>query len=60
MARIHRELYKKDPNDPDKHDGVLTHLEPDTLESKVMWALGNITVNKLAGVMEFQPSYFKS
>ena len=53
-------LYKKELHNPDNHDGVLTHLEPDTLESKVMWALGNITVNKLAGVMEFQPSYSKS
>ena len=40
------ELYKKDLNDPDNHDGANTHLQPDILESKVKWALGNITVNK--------------
>ena len=37
------ELYKKDFNDPENHDGVITHLEPDILECKVKWALGNIT-----------------
>ena len=37
---------KKDFNDPDNHDGVITHLEPDTLECKVKWALGSITMNK--------------
>ena len=40
------ELYKKDLNDPDNHDGVITHLEPDILECKVKWALGIITTNK--------------
>ena len=40
------ELYKKDLYDPDNHDGVITHLEPDILECKVKWALGNITMNK--------------
>ena len=40
------ELYKKDLHDPDNHDGVITHLEPDILECKVKWALGNITLNK--------------
>ena len=40
------ELYKKDPNDPDNHDGVLTHLEPDILECEVKWALESITTNK--------------
>ena len=39
-------LYKKGLNDPDNHDGVLTHLEPDTLEYEVKWALGSITMNK--------------
>jgi len=43
------ELYKKDLNDPDKHDGVITHLEPDILESEVKWALGSITMNKVSG-----------
>ena len=40
------ELYKKDIHDPDNHDGVITHLEPDILECEVKWALGNITINK--------------
>ena len=40
------ELYKKDFNDLDNHDGVITHLEPDILESEVNWALGSITTNK--------------
>ena len=40
------ELYKKDFHDPDNHDGVITHLEPDILECKVKWALGSITMNK--------------
>ena len=39
-------LYKKDLNDPDNHDGVATHLEPDILECKVKWALGSIDINK--------------
>ena len=43
------ELYKKDLNDPENHDGVVTHLEPDILESKVKWALGSITMNKARG-----------
>ena len=54
------ELYKKDLHDPDNHDGVITHLEPDILECEIKWALGSITVNKASGVMEFQLSYFKS
>ena len=54
------ELYKEDLNDPDNHDGVITHLEPDILECEIKWALGSITVNKASGVMEFQLSYFKS
>ena len=40
------ELYKKDLHDPDNHDGVITHLEQDILESEVKWALGSITLNK--------------
>ena len=40
------ELYKKDLNDPDSHDGVITHLESDILECEVKWALGSITMNK--------------
>ena len=43
------ELYKKDLHNPDKHNGVITHLEPDFLECEVKWALGNITMNKASG-----------
>ena len=43
------ELYKKDLNDLDNHDGVITHLEPDILESELKWALGSITTNKDSG-----------
>ena len=43
------ELYKKDLSDPDNHDGVITHLEPDILECEVKRALGNITMNKASG-----------
>ena len=43
------ELYKKDLNDRDNHDGVITHLEPDILECEVKWALGSITTNKASG-----------
>ena len=43
------ELYKKDLHDPDNHDGVITHLEPDILEYKVKWAVGSITANKASG-----------
>ena len=42
-------LYKKDLRDPDIHDGVITHLEPDILECEVKWALGSITANKASG-----------
>ena len=44
-----KELYKKDLHDPDSHDGVITHLEPDILESEVKWALGSITTTKASG-----------
>ena len=54
------ELYKKDLHDPDDHDDVITHLEPDILEWQVKWALESITRKKLVDVMEFQLSYFKS
>ena len=43
------ELYKKDLHDPDNHDGVITHLQPDILECKIKWALGNIIMNKTGG-----------
>ena len=44
-----KELYKKDLSDPDNQDGVITHLEPDILESEIKWAVGSITVNKAGG-----------
>ena len=43
------DLYKKDLHDPDNHDGVITHLEPDIMECEVKWALGSITMNKASG-----------
>ena len=43
------EVYKKDLHDPDNHNGVITHLEPDILECEVKWALGSITTNKASG-----------
>ena len=49
MARYTEELYKKDLNDPDNHEGVITYLEPDILECEVKWVLGNINTNKASG-----------
>ena len=43
------ELYKKDLHDPDNHDGIITHLEPDILECEVKWALESITMSKASG-----------
>ena len=54
------ELYKKDLHNPDNHDGVMTHLEPDILECEVKWALKASLRTKLVEVMVFQLSYFKS
>ena len=54
------ELCKKELHDPDNHDGVITHLEPDILECEVKWVLESITPNKLVEVIDFQLSYFKS
>ena len=53
------ELYKKDLNDPDNHDGVITHLEPDILECEVKWALGSITMNKASGGGGIPPELFQ-
>ena len=53
------ELYIKDLHDPDNHDGVITHLEPEILECEVKWVLGSITTKRVE-VIEFQLSYFKS
>ena len=49
MARIHRRTVQKNLHDPDNHDGVITHLEPDMLECEVKWASGSITMNKASG-----------
>ena len=54
------ELYKKDLHDPDNHDGLITHLEPDILEYEVKWALGSITTNKTSEGDGIPVSYFKS
>ena len=54
------ELYEKDLNDPDYHNGVITHLDPDNLKCEIKWAFESITMKKLVEVMEFQLSYFKS
>ena len=54
------ELHKKELENPDNHDGVITHLVPDILECEVKWALESITTNKASEVMEFQLSCFKS
>ena len=48
MARIHRRTVQKDLHDPDNHDGVITHLEPDILAFEVKWTLGSITMNKVS------------
>ena len=53
------ELYKKDLHDPDNHDGVITHLEPDILECEVRWALGSIAKNKASGGDEIPAELFQ-
>ena len=53
------ELYKKDLYDPDNHNGVITHLEPDILEYEVKWALGSITTNKASGGDEIPVELFQ-
>ena len=53
-------LYKKGLHDPDNHNSVITHLEPDILECEVKWALGSITMNKASGGDGIQLSCFKS
>ena len=49
MTRIHKRTVESVINDPDNHNGVITHLEPDILECEVKWALGSITMNKANG-----------
>ena len=59
MAEYIEELYKKDLHDPDNHDGVITHQEPDILECKVKWGLGSITMNKASGSDEIPVELFQ-
>ena len=54
------ELCKKDLHDPDNHNGVITHLEPDILKCEAKWALGSIITNKATGADGIPVSYFKS
>ena len=59
MVRIHITV-QKGLNDPDNHDGVLSHLEPDILECEVKWALGSIATNKASGGDGIPAELFKS
>ena len=59
MARIQRRTEQKDLNDPDNHDGMITHLEPNILECEVKWALGNISMNKASGVAGIRAELFQ-
>ena len=59
MARAHRRTVQKDLHDPDNHDGVITHLEPDILECEVKWALESITTNKASGDYEIPVELFQ-
>ena len=54
------ELYKKGLHDPDDHDGLITHLEPDILECEIKWALGSITMNKASGGDEIPVELFQT
>ena len=60
MARILRRSIQKNLNDPDNHDGVITHLEPDILAREVKWALGSIATNKASGGDGIPVELFKS
>ena len=52
-------MLQKDLHDPDNHDGVITHLEPDILEREVKWALGSITTNRASGGDGIPPELFQ-
>ena len=58
-AAAEEELYRKDLHDPDNHDGVITHLEPNILECEVKWALGSITTNKTSGGVKIPAELFQ-
>jgi len=60
VARIYRKLYKKGLNDPDNHNVMIIHPEPDILEYEVKWASETLLSRKLEEMMEFQLSYCKS
>ena len=57
--RINRTTVQKNLHDPDNHDGVVTHLQPDILECEVKWVLGNITMNKVSGGDGIQAELFQ-
>ena len=59
MARIHRRTLQRSLNDPDNHNGVVTHLEPDVLECEVKWALGSSTMSKASGDDRIPAELFK-
>ena len=59
MVRIHRRIVQKDLHDPDNHDAIITHLEPDILECEVKWALASITTNKASGGDEIPVELFQ-
>ena len=59
MHAHYKKLYKKDLNDPDNHDSVITHLQPDILECEVNWALESITMNKASGGDGFPVELFQ-
>ena len=56
---MHRRTVQKDLHDPDNHNGVITHLEPDILECEVKWALGSMTINKASGGDEISVELFQ-
>ena len=58
-SQKYTELYKKSHNDPNNHDGVVTHLEPDILEDEVEWAIGKITMEKVNGGDSIPAELFK-
>ena len=60
MQEYTEELYKKYLHDPDKHDGMITHLRPDFLESKVKWVLGSIIMNKASGGVGISAELFQN
>ena len=59
MAKIHRRTLQKNLHDPDNHDGVITHLEPDNVECEVKWTLGSITMNKASGGVRIPVELFQ-